>query len=240
MQDRSSTGGRKCAWGAPRERVVVVAAKAPQAGKVKTRLCPPLSPDQAAQLARAFLRDTLQTASSPALRADLVLAVDGTLDEGEDIVPHPNQSRARQVQQTGNSLGERLVLMIDDAFGAGHRFVCVIGSDVPHLPAAFLLEAWGRLERDADVVLGPSDDGGYTLVAVARSLPVLFRDIAWSSPHVLAQTQERARTAGLSVALLAPWYDIDTWDDVRRLRQDLHKGVVRAPATAQVLEALAS
>jgi glycosyltransferase A (GT-A) superfamily protein (DUF2064 family) len=117
--------------------------------------------------------------------------------------------------------------------------VCVVGSDAPHLPAAFLLEALGRLalapgaspKSVADVVLGPTDDGGYYLVALRAPAPGLFTNVPWSGPDVFSVTQMRARTAGLTVALLPPWYDVDVLADLRRLQTDLARGVVHAPAT---------
>ena len=126
--------------------------------------------------------------------------------------------------------------MIGASFDRGYKAVCVIGSDAPHLPAAFLLEAWGRLQRGADAVLGPADDGGYYLVALPRAAPALFRDIPWSGAAVLEVTLARAAEERLSVSLLPPWYDVDTPDDLLRLREDLRRGVAYAPATAELLE----
>lgn len=221
----------KSASARPQTRQVVVVAKAPEAGRVKTRLCPPLSPEEAARLAAAFLSDSLTVAATPTLRARTALALDGTMAQPPAVVP--------VTQQRGNSLGERIVHIFENGFCEGFQAVCVIGSDAPHLPAAFLIEAFGRLERGADVVLGPADDGGYYLTALSRPLPTLFEQIPWSGPDVLAATRARASAAGLSVSLLPPWYDVDTPSDLRRLREDLRRGVVHAPATEGALAALA-
>jgi hypothetical protein len=240
---------------APRP-LLIVAAKAPIPGRVKTRLAPLVAAPDAARLARAFLTDTLALAASPALAdIDVWLALDGdpaalapTDGDANRELPLPPFT----IAQVGNSLGERLVHMMGAGFEAGRPAVCVIGTDAPHLPAAFVREAFGRLtpvawSRDAptgspvslaEVVLGPSDDGGYYLVGTTRSQPALFENIPWSGPNVLAVTRERAHALGLSVALLPPWYDVDTPDDLRRLRRDLARGACHAPATEQALDSL--
>ena len=219
----------------PASAVIVVAAKAPRPGTVKTRLLPALSPEAAASLAGAFLEDTLQTAATAAasLRADLVLALDGA---PALLPPSLLPLSVSVIAQAGNTLGERLETMMGAAglSVGGDRRVCVIGGDAPHLPAAFLIEAFGRLAT-ADVVLGPADDGGYYLIALSRPAPTLFADIPWSGPDVLAATRVRAAAAGLRLALLPPWYDVDTPHDLRRMGGDLACGVAHAPATRRAL-----
>ena len=217
-----------------RKRIVIVAAKAPCAGSVKTRLCPPLLADDAARLAGAFLVDTWASATAGFLDADAALALEG--DPGD--LPVEIRGAGRILGQSGNSLGARLVHMMEAPFAEGYGAVCVIGSDAPHLPAAFLLEAFGRLERGADAVLGPSDDGGYYLIGLPRPAPMLFDNIPWSTGAVREATLARAAEAGLSASLLPPWYDVDTAHDLRRLRGDLRRGVARAPATAEMLKGL--
>jgi rSAM/selenodomain-associated transferase 1 len=211
---------------------LVIAAKAPRAGAVKTRLAgAEFPPERAAELAAAFLRDTVATARHPSVRADVLLALDG--DEAD--LP-PDLRTLPILRQRGNDLGERLVGIFGDRFGEGRTAVCVVGSDAPHLPAAFLAEAFGRLRRaDTDVVLGPADDGGYYLVGLKEPRPALFAQIPWSTAGVLEATRERARADGLRVALLPPWYDIDTLDDLARLRRDLARGTAVAPETDAAL-----
>lgn len=228
--------------------LIVVAAKVPIAGRVKTRLVDPsvpgLTPDTAARLAQAFLADTLATAADPALRAtDRWLALDG---EPDDLPPGLLAAPFSLRAQTGNSLGERLVNLTEAGFAAGYGRVCVVGSDAPHLPLAFLLEAFGRLaptpssppENGADVVLGPADDGGYYLIALRKPAPDLFTNIPWSGPDVFSVTRARASASGLTVARLPAWYDVDVLADLRRLRSDLARGVARAPATHELLSTL--
>lgn len=231
-----------------RDRALVVAAKAPVAGTVKTRLCPPLSTDEAARLACALLADTLDTAFSPVVSAvaDVFLALDGdeasvaaTWDEAERRTPEG--ARLHRLRQRGNDLGERLAHLCADVFAAGYAHVCVIGGDTPDLPAAFLIEAFGRLAHGGQdgVVLGPAEDGGYYLVGLRQPAPGLFAGgIGWGGPNVLRDTLARAVEAERTVVLLPPWYDIDTIADLRRLREDLRRGSAHAPATASLLAIL--
>ena len=236
----------------PASALLIVAAKVPAPGRVKTRLLDPAAPglttDVAARLAGAFLADTLALVAEPVLRnvADRWLALDG---DPADLPPDVFSAAAASftvLAQTGNSLGERLVNLMAAGFAAGYGRVCVVGSDAPHLPPAFVLEAFGRIapapgyppERVADVVLGPADDGGYYLVAARGPVPALFANVPWSGPDVFSVTQARARAAGLTVARLPAWYDVDVFADLRRLRTDLARGVVRAPATQHLLSTL--
>ena len=140
----------------------MVAAKAPVPGAVKTRLCPPLSPDEAARLARALLADTLETARAPAVSgvADVFLALDG---QDDSLAAFP-----RRFSQRGGHLGERLAHLFADAFAEGYAHVCIIGGDAPHFPAAFLIEAFGRLAPGGDdaVALGHAQHVVYTLVGL--------------------------------------------------------------------------
>jgi rSAM/selenodomain-associated transferase 1 len=214
-------------------RLIVIAAKSPQAGRVKTRLVGgDVTPAMAAAFASAFLTDTVRIAGAPVLDAELLLALDGAAE----YLPR-DVRRVRRIRQRGNSLGERLVHIFGEAFAAGHSLVCVLGSDTPHLPVAFVQEAFGRLGRDADAVFAPADDGGYCLVALGKPLPELFAGIPWSSNGVLEETLKAATAAGIKTALLPGWYDVDSAGDLRRLHTDLRRGTVAAPATAALLDA---
>ncbi len=212
--------------------VLLLVAKAPVAGRVKTRLCPG-DHDHAARLAAAFLEDTAALLTHPALPARVVVALDGDPND----LPEPLRSFPA-VAQGGGDLGERLTRLFADQFAAqGTNTVCVIGGDTPHLPVAFLVEAFSRLDGGGtDAVFGPTDDGGYYLAGMNRPLPPLFVGIPWSSPDVLKATLERAAAAATRTRLLPPWYDMDTPDDLERLAREVRRGTVTAPGTAAVLE----
>ncbi|MDX2284047.1 MAG: TIGR04282 family arsenosugar biosynthesis glycosyltransferase [Bacteroidia bacterium] len=219
-------------------RLTAILAKAPIAGRVKTRLMADYPyPDRIADLAGAFLTDTDAVVSHPSVTVrpptEVILCHDG------DPTVFPDALRRRRaIPQRGNSLGDRIVSLCADVFADGAEQLSIVGSDCPHLPTAFLTEAFGRLSAGAEAVFGPTDDGGYYLVALSRPLPVLFEKIPWSTSDVLRTTLETAEREGIRTALLPGWYDIDTGDDLRRLRTDLRRGVAFAPATAAVLESV--
>jgi rSAM/selenodomain-associated transferase 1 len=200
---------------------IVVMAKAPRVGAVKTRLYPALGPDRATELYACFLRDTLAVAErARGLRpsvdvvlcyapADDLAGFDGLVSEGVAAIP-----------QRGADLGERLTNAVRDVAGLGFGSAVVVGADSPTLPVERLVDAFVALERGADVVLGPTADGGYYLVGVRGARDDVFRDVDWSTSAVFAQTLERAATARLRTVLLDEWFDVDEPADLERLRLD--------------------
>jgi rSAM/selenodomain-associated transferase 1 len=214
----------------PRTAVVVM-AKAPRAGAVKTRLCPPLVPREAAALARGFLRDTLARVRRLGGAIPL-LAYTPTSERPlfERLAPG-----VALVPQADGDLGARL----REALAAGLRTcpaAIALGTDIPALPGAVLERAIERItSRAVDVVLGPAEDGGYYLIGVRADHPVLFADLPWSTPAVFDLTRGRIETAGLRCALLPPWFDVDTPEDLVRLRALLRESPDAAPATSRFL-----
>jgi len=200
---------------------VVILAKAPVPGKVKTRLTPPLTPEQAAQLAEKLLRETtLLVQSLKGVRP--VVAVDPP--EGIDLVRRLLGSSIQFVPQTDGDLGKRLSEVFWQFFAVGSKGVMVLGADHPNLPREYLVQAQEALEKSDDpVVLGPTEDGGYYLIGLNRFHPELFEGIPWSTADVLRITQERAESIGLSVTLLPSWYDIDRPEDLSRHRHKMLK-----------------
>jgi rSAM/selenodomain-associated transferase 1 len=193
---------------------LAVFAKAPVPGTVKTRLVPPLTPSQAAQLHAAFVRDTLDRVAP--LGASCYLAC-APSSRHPFLAACARRFKARPIAQGTGDLGARMKRVAKTLL-ARHRKVLLIGTDSPTVPLEFVTEAVDRLDV-AEFVFGPSADGGYYLVGLRRVVPVLFENIAWSGPHVLADTL--ARLDPSRVALLPPWYDIDRPDDLARLRKDL-------------------
>ncbi len=185
------------------QRVLGIFAKWPIPGKVKTRLAATTSAEWAAQVAAAFLGDTLDRLAAVPARRVVVFAPD---DNGAAFAPLVGE-RFTLRQQGPGDLGERLA-----RFFATHNGLAtvVVGSDSPTLPAALVEQAFELLE-DADVVLGPAADGGYYLLGCRRFDASLFSGIDWGSCRVLGQTIERLGEARL--ALLPPWYDVDSLDD---------------------------
>jgi rSAM/selenodomain-associated transferase 1 len=211
------------------DRLLLIMAKTPHPGAVKTRLCPPLTPGLAADLYRAFLRDTL------ALGAGL---------PGTDLgVVHPPSADDHALRtllapgvllwpQEGDGLEAGLSGAFARAFADGYRRVVVMSSDSPTLPVAALEEAFAALDGH-DVTLGPTLDGGYYLIGLTQPRRRLFEGIAWSTEAVYTQTQERAAECGLWVHATPPWHDVDTAADLAILAAHCAGGA--APHTADVL-----
>lgn len=135
--------------------------------------------------------------------------------------------------QSGGDLGARMSAAFAGLFAAGYLRVILIGSDLPTLPADRLREAERALCRGADLVLGPSEDGGYYLMGLARSHEAIFQGVTWSGPDVFVQTRRRAEAAGLRVVTVAPWYDVDTPADLRRVA---HAAGPRGRRTRQLIQ----
>lgn len=123
----------------------------------------------------------------------------------------------RLLAQSGGDLGARITDAFARAFARGASRVALAGTDAPGLTRRAVAEALDALD-DADVVVAPSGDGGYSLVALAAPQPAIFSGVAWSTPRVLAETRARADAARLRLALAAPLPDVDTLEDVRALR----------------------
>ena len=240
--DRSRTNpdfAGKCA--------LTVMAKAPRPGRVKTRLSPPLTPGQAADLNACFLRDTVASLRTAALKASAEWVISYT-PPGEEAAFHgilPDS--ALLIPQRGDGFGERLLATAEDLFACGFAAVCLIDSDSPTVPteefvrAAVLLLASG--ER---TVLGPSEDGGYYLLGLQQPCARLFEDITWSTSIVTEETLQRAAEIQLPVELLREWYDVDDAASLARLqaeffdpRSTVPQGY-RAPATREYLAQLAT
>ena len=142
--------------------------------------------------------------------------------------------------QSGDDLGCRMRAIVEARAGVDRGGVILIGSDLPTLPAAYIQSAVESLREGSDLVLGPTEDGGYYLIGLARPASGLFEGIAWSTLTVLEQTLERARSAGLEPDLLPFWYDVDDRAGLERLRADLARTPAEdlAPNTARLLETL--
>ena len=197
--------------------VVIIMAKEPAAGRTKTRLCPPLSESDAAQLAEAVLFDTIDLVSRlSGVRLAIAVTPPRAVAAFRHRVPHD----ALLLPVAGEDIGACLRQATGCVFAEGYARAMAIGSDGPTLPLAYLERA-GELLGRHDVVLGPSEDGGYYLVGLRHPAPGLFEGIAWSTSRVMEQTVDRAAALGLSVALLPPWYDVDTAADLERFRAEL-------------------
>ena len=212
---------------------LVIMAKEPAVGRTKTRLCPPLTPARAAQLYEALLRDTIHLAAG---LDGVQLAVALTPPEATAQFERWSPPGTTLLPVSGVDIGECLDRVFFSLLAAGHSGVMALNSDGPTLPPAHLDQALAQLDQ-ADVVLGPGEDGGYYLVGLRAPHPRLFYEIDWSTERVLPQTLARAESLGLSVALLPPWYDVDTAPDLERLRAEVETLPPRAvPHTRRFLD----
>ena len=198
---------------------LVIFAKAPIPGQVKTRLCPPLTPDEAATLHGSFVIDMLERTKVAVAKLKLpfdrylacapssALVFFKIMEERQGV---------KLIDQVGDDLGARMNQAFVEMFTQGYQRVLIVGTDVPSLPLDHYKQALALLDSH-DLVLGPALDGGYYLIGLKRATPDLFVGIPWSTDRVLGMTQEKAAKLGLKTALTAPWRDVDTIEDVQAL-----------------------
>jgi uncharacterized protein len=229
---------------------IAVMAKAPEPGRSKTRLCPPVQPNHAAWLSEGFLRDMFQNIAQAARRAPIAgyaayapagteAAMKALLPPDMGLVLADGTPRTPpDVQGFGRCLLHAAKALLD----LGHPAVCVLNSDSPTLPTAYLVRAAKALLVAGDrVVLGPAEDGGYYLLGMRQAHAELFADIAWSSGTVARDTRLRAASLGLEVVELPVWYDVDDAASLLRLMLEIGAGVpdaFPAPATQSALRRL--
>ena len=223
---------------------LILFARPPIAGRVKTRLARALGAEGAARLYRHFLQDAAETARAVrdarpgvALVCEWALA-SGTLPEDlplADWLPGAFLHRA----QTGRDIGQRMAAALGRALASGGRAV-LIGTDFPDLPREVLLDAFKKLEaaRTPCVVLGPAADGGYYLIGLNRFSPEVFTDLPWSTSEVCALTTTRAQSLGFETTTLREWRDVDEAEDLAALQERLAHGL-GAPHTRAFLEGAA-
>lgn len=193
-------------------------ARAPAPGRVKTRLCPPLGPEQAAEFYECVLRDVLSDLA-PSERWDTWVAY---AERSRDYFQRLPEQGIALLPQRGASLGARMHAVFVDLCHAGYRHVVLVGSDIPTLRAASIRKACEVLQTGrSDVVLGPADDGGYYLIGLTRPEESLFSGIVWSTASVLEDTVARARQLEFRVRMVAGTYDVDVAEDLDTLRRDL-------------------
>jgi uncharacterized protein len=218
-----------------KETLIIVMAKHPQVGKTKTRLVPDLSPGEAADLYQALLLDTLSLVASQTW-AELAVAITppGSRSYFESITP----PGTLLLPVDGMDIGGCLAQALDMSLGMGYRKALALNSDGPSLPAQYLEQAALYLE-EAELVLGPGEDGGYYLLGMSRLHGAIFEGIAWSTAQVFTQTLDRAAGLELRVALTPAWYDVDTPADLHRLQEELQTlPPDRLPHTRRWLAAL--
>lgn len=224
---------------------LVLYARVPRPGAVKTRLCPWLSPAEALALHLALLEDSVRLLRSAAGDSDaLPLIAFSEAWEPEESGPHASLARAAaglpRLPQSGADLGERLEGTFRALLARAHRGVVIFGADSPTLPPAILASAVAALREGSQMVLGPAEDGGFYLIGSRRDPQGLLRGIRWGTGSVLRRTLQAIDRAGVRAALLPEWYDIDRPADLARARADLARPRRFLPErTAAFIEGLA-
>ncbi len=209
--------------------VVVIMAKAPTPGRVKTRLAASVGAEAACELYVSFLRDLRRRLDGAAW--DVVWAMAPPGARLEEVLPHSTGSPLCYLDQRGGDLGERMWHVFEDLFASGARRVAMLGADAPLIDAGDVGQVFAAL-AGKDVVLVPANDGGYCLVALARAVDV-FTGVEMGGDRVLRRTLELCTANGLVCGKLASSLDVDTIEDVRDL--EAAAGVDELKATQQTL-----
>jgi len=189
---------------------MILFAKAPIPGRVKTRLAAAIGAGPAAELHRAFVADTIAKLTEFRDVADIELHTDTLTDAWSE------PGVARDLQAAGG-LELKLLHALAGAIRSGRPQAMILGSDSPTLPRGHIQRL---LDSAADVALGPCEDGGYYAIACRRVHPEMFAGVEWSTPHVLEQTERAVRASGLSVERGDLWYDVDEPEDLARLMKE--------------------
>jgi rSAM/selenodomain-associated transferase 1 len=210
--------------------------RSPETGAVKTRLHSAVGPDGASMLYRAFVEDTIALCQRvrEAGRVALTLWADEVMNV--EVRRWAAALGTAVQRQPEGDLGTRM----SEAFEVGLRRaerVLIIGSDAPTLPLRRIVAAFNALD-DAELVLGPSNDGGYYAIGASKRSVPRFQDVRWSTPHALEDTTRA--NEGSAITMLSPWYDVDETDDLELLRGHLSVSPSAAPATARCLRELRS
>ena len=219
-----------------------VMACAPLPGRCKARLLAAHSPNWVAGLYAAMLRDTLDGLQS--VTAEHYVVFVAPVDDADEETgnAHAFEVLARHVPgpwellpQEGADRGARVEHAFSVMFARSVSYAILAGSDAPSVPTEALVAAFSDEATRSEILVGPSDDGGYYLIGMPRVEPRLMQDMPWSTPALMETTRIRCRERGLTLRELPPWYDVDEPSDVLRLLEELRKYPERAPRTAQFL-----
>jgi uncharacterized protein len=217
---------------------VVLFARDPVLGKVKTRLSPFLNDETILQLYTCFLHDSLDKIRQVE-NADLFIGVAPSNQSGF-FTGMPGADMRIFVQE-GKELGDKMRRAIQDRFAEGYEKVVIIGSDSPSLPVSYIEQA---LASDKDMVLGPSTDGGYYLIGMKGKLTEVFEGVTWGTEKVLQETCDHLVPGGVALELLPVWYDIDGPEDLKFFKTHLQlieqSGLGTAGETGKLLDKILS
>jgi rSAM/selenodomain-associated transferase 1 len=213
---------------------IAITCKTPTPGQSKTRLSPPLRPEECAAISACFIQDLARTIATLAQDDDVTGYALYTPTGSEATLRSLLPEGFKLVPQSDGGFGQRLLQGTRDILDAGHRGAILVNSDSPTLPLSILRSAVAALQREDNVVLSPAFDGGYTLIGLSKPHARLFDDIPWSTRDVHRATLDRAREIGLPAINVPGWYDVDDEPSLRMLEDELSG---RPPAFAANLGA---
>lgn len=188
----------------------------PEHGKVKKRLAAQIGHDEALKAYASMLYETI-TNVSRLKGVDIYGFYEGKVSQQTNVLEIFDV-----LAQHGKDIGEKMLNAVNQLLKMGYNKVILIGSDSPDVPLKIIYEAFDKLDHH-DIVVGPSEDGGYYLIGMKRLLPAVFKDISWGTSDVMSSTLENIKKAKLSVSLLSQWYDIDNLTSLNRWKQDKRK-----------------
>lgn len=200
------------------KKAIIIMTKVPEAGRVKTRLQPYLTPEQSADISIAFLQDTESKAKS--IEENLFIAV-SPFDERnriKTILQHQNTL----IEQKGRNIGEKMLNAFKFAFEQEIDAVVMFGTDSPTFPADFIEQAFEFLEIETDVVLGKTEDGGFYLIGLRKLDGRIFENVEWSSADTFEQVWQNVMDMNLHLREVPSWYDVDEAEDLERLQKELN------------------
>lgn len=215
------------------DNALILFARDPILGKVKTRLSPFFKDDVILKLYTCFLQDSLNNIQQVE-NVDLFVGVAPSNESG--FFTGTLDSDMRLFVQAGENLGDKMRRALQDRFLEGYERVIIIGSDSPSLPVSYISRA---LDSDKDIVLGPSTDGGYYLIGMAGKVVEVFKDVSWGTEKVLRETLKNLEQNDASLELLPVWYDIDNPEDLKFFKTHLdlieQAGLGKAGETGKLL-----
>lgn len=218
------------------KRAIIVFAKKPEAGKVKTRLVPPLSYEEAKELYQCFMKDALmqyvQLAKELNIHIFLAVTPEGSSGYFEGLIAEISKEKKMNaditiINQRGQDLGTRLFNAFTSVFFQGYDQVAITGTDHPTLPNGHIRQCFTALgQKKYDAVIGPAEDGGYYLIGLKKVQVDYFKDIPWSTDKVLNHTLQALTQKGNTVCLLPQWYDVDDKNSLSRMIEEIEKNKI--------------
>ncbi len=217
------------------KRAIIIMAKVPQAGNVKTRLQKFLSPENCESLAESFLKDAVNKAASACENMFIAFFPPQEIQKLKKILP----DKSTFIEQTGENLGEKMFNAFQFVFERKFDEIVMIGTDSPTFPFDYIEQAFEFLETNSEIVLGKTEDGGFYLIGLRVLRREIFENVAWSSPKTFEQVFENVRNLGLHLRETPGWYDVDEERDLIQLKIEImhnENAKRRAPHTFEWLK----